>query len=322
MSDVVLEALDAIGSIDSYNKSFKRQLRLDGKSKSTQVNYPKTVERFAEFLRSKGMPTNVHSIKREHVEAYIDALLGDSIGPAPVQTPRNYYYYHLKAFFNFLVNDYEEIQEVDHPMRKTKPPAVVERVVNKADDIDIRRILDTCSVPRGTKLPSGRVFLNLRDEAIIRVLIDAGPRRSEVAQLSREVDLDRHVTVVLGKGSVERGIIFGAKTARSLDKYLIARSRHRHARLEALWLANRGQLTADGIYQMLTRRAARVGIHMTPHQLRHAWGHSLKMSGMRDEELMVLGGWRSHAMMRHYGKSAAAERAAAAHERMSPGDRF
>lgn len=308
-----------VSDIERFIQSFCRHLKAEGKAEITQFNYPRTVARFRDFLRDAGMPTNVHDIGREHVEAYIESLIGEAKGAATTQTPRNYYY-HLKAFFNFLVDVYEEIE--DDPMRNMTPPKVVERVINKAAEVDVAAVLKTCAVPRDKRLPAGVAFLNLRDEALIRMMIDAGPRRSEVTRLRRDVDLDRRVAVVMGKGASERTIVFGAKTARSLDRYLIKRERHRYASLDHLWIGAKGALTADGVYQMLVRRAALVGIHMTPHQLRHAWAHALKVSGMRDEELMVLGGWRSDAMMRHYGRSASAERAAATHAQMSPGDSY
>src|SRR4051794_30320934 len=58
--------------------------------------------------------------------------------------------------------------------------------------------------------PGGR-----RDEVIFRLLLDTGVRVSELCGLKLEdVDLDRELAYVAGKGSRPRVVPFGAKTGR------------------------------------------------------------------------------------------------------------
>jgi site-specific recombinase XerD len=71
-----------------------------------------------------------------------------------------------------------------------------------------------------------------------------------------DVDLDLDVLLVLGKGRRERTLPFGRKAGEALDRYLRARSRHKHAVLPWLWLGQRGRLTEWGLVQMLRRRGA------------------------------------------------------------------
>jgi integrase len=58
------------------------------------------------------------------------------------------------------------------------------------------------------------------------------------------------------------------------------------------------------------------------HVFRHTFGHLWRANGGEEGDLMVLGGWKSRAMLDRYGKSAAVERAKSAHRRFSPGDRI
>lgn len=312
---------EAIADIDRMNESFRLHLNASGMSKTVTHNYPKTVERFSRFLKDAGMPRDVHNIKREHIEAYISSLLDAFPGRvATTQTPRTYYY-HLRAFFIFLVDVYEEL--AINPMANMKPPQIAERIVGIVEEVNLAALLKSCAVPRGGgDLTQLQKFVALRDGALIRLMVDSGPRLAEVGSLSKDVDLKRRSARVMGKGRRERDIAFGAKTALALDKYLIARGRHPHADCEELWLGLRGPLTTTGIYQALTKRARKLGFHITPHMLRHSWAHLCKVGGMGDEDLMSLGGWNDPTMPRHYGRSAAAERAAQVHARISPGDRF
>jgi integrase/recombinase XerC len=86
----------------------------------------------------------------------------------------------------------------------------------------------------------GRGFLEVRDAAILRLMIDTGIRRAELIGLEVEdVDLDMDVAIVLGSGRREQSLPFGKKTAMALDRYLRARSRHPHAHRPELWLAQK-----------------------------------------------------------------------------------
>src|SRR6266513_5068957 len=93
---------------------------------------------------------------------------------------------------------------------------------------------------------------DLRDTAIIAVLTATGIRLSELAGLrSGDVDLWQRELTVRGKGGKDRIVKIGHQAARSLDRYLRARSRHAHSWRPQLWLGagNREPLTAAGIYQ-------------------------------------------------------------------------
>lgn len=198
-------------------------------------------------------------------------------------------------------------------MTNISPPPKPDKIRSVVEEANIAKLLKTCS---------SKSFRDVRDAALIRLMIDAGPRLGEATHLCKDVDLRGRRAHVMGKRMQERDLVFGSKTALSLDHYLRARRRHAFADREELWLGLRGPLTESGVYQMLSNRVAKIRIHASPHQLRQSWAHLCKMQGMSDETLMVLGGWRSAEMLPYYGRSAAAERAALEHARLSPGNRF
>ncbi|MBM7494017.1 integrase [Micromonospora luteifusca] len=95
-----------------------------------------------------------------------------------------------------------------------------------------------------------------------------------------------------------------------------------HAR--ELWLADRGirALAANGIKLMLKRRGQRAGVaNVHAHRWRHNFAHEWKRAGGDTGDLMLLLGWTSDDMPRHYGASAAAERAQESQSRVGIGER-
>jgi integrase/recombinase XerC len=219
----------------------------------------------------------------------------------------------LKQFFKWLMLDAEEIDR--SPMERVKPPKVEKRLIPVICDDETKKILDTCK---------GKQFIHLRDEAIIRLYYNTGARLSEVGHLRLvDVDLNSDSIHYRGKGSKERRVRFGPKTARAISRYLRAREKHIAADLPDLWLAERGRnpLKPNGIKLMLKRRGAAAGLSgVHAHRWRHNFAHQWKIAGGDTGDLMLLLGWTSEDMARHYGASAAAERAQETQLRMGIGE--
>lgn len=172
----------------------------------------------------------------------------------------------------------------------------------------------------------GRTFVDWRDTAIIRLLLDGGLRVSELTGIDTD---DLHITEkwakVTGKGNRVRAVHFGDKTSLALDRYRRARAKHPHASDSGWFLGERGRFTPDGVRERLKVRAAQAGLDpaaVHPHRFRHTAAHDWLLNGGQERDLMRLMGWRSDAMLERYGASAADQRAREAVQRMKRGDRI
>jgi site-specific recombinase XerD len=65
----------SLGSYEALKRSFHRKLLSENKSPRTIQTYGESLRRLGDFLLAQGMPTEVASIRREHVEAFIAHLL-------------------------------------------------------------------------------------------------------------------------------------------------------------------------------------------------------------------------------------------------------
>ena len=219
----------------------------------------------------------------------------------------------LQQFFKWLTVDEEEFDR--SPMLGVRQPRTPTRLIPIIATEDTTRILQVCR---------GKDFADRRDEAIIRMLANTGARLSEVAGLAvQDVDLELDTVQFRGKGAKERRVRLGPRTARAVSRYLRARGRHPASSETRLWLPVRGAepLSANGIKLMVRRRGQQAGLSgIHAHRWRHTYAHEWKLGGGDSGDLMLLLGWTSEDMPRHYGASAAAERAQEVQARMRIGD--
>ena len=237
--DIVSETLE------SLRASFNRSLRVEGKAERTLMSTASPSTYFSRWLTEQGLPADLSGLTREHVLGWLDALRARGLSHGTVRTR----WRGLRRFVNWLVA--EDILGSD-PLAgimvdEPEPPPVP-----VFTDEELTALLDACK---------GKGFNDLRDAAVIRLLIDCGLRVGELTGIdTKDLDLDGESVAVTGKGSRVRMAYFASQTGLALDRYLRARRAHRHAADPALFLGERGRFTPDGVRERLKVRADRAGL--------------------------------------------------------------
>jgi site-specific recombinase XerD len=207
-----------------------------------------------------------------------------------------------------------------NPMAVLTAPELVDDPIAVFTVEQLRELVGTCGTGRR------RHFLDVRDEAILRLFFEAGARRGEIATAKLSgLNLGTRLLRVEGtttKTLVGRDIPFTNKTALAVQRYLVMRAKHPKAKThsDALWLAPKGALTSGGLYQMIRRRGQSIGLSIHPHQLRHSFANIYLDNGGKEDNLQRLGGWQSDRMVRRYSRANADQRARAEHADLAIGD--
>ncbi|WP_344513224.1 tyrosine-type recombinase/integrase [Dactylosporangium maewongense] len=292
------------GDWPGHLRDWDRTLRAANHPETTRYNYLLAAAQLGRYLGEHSPdpdavdaaedPTDVTKAHVEHFQAWV-------IETRSAATALNKHK-GLQQFFKYLVDE----DEMDRsPMDRVKQPKTPKKLIPVMRDDDTKKLLDACK---------GKAFVNLRDEALIRLYYNTGARLSEVGNLLlTDLDLNTESVRFHGKGAKDRRVRFGPKTARALSRYLRARAKRRDVeQVPNLWLAERGArpLLPNGIKIRLKRLGLAAGLDgVHAHRWRHNFAHEWHRAGGNTGDLMLLLGWTSEDMPRHYGASAAAERA-------------
>jgi integrase len=300
---------------DAFAGQWERSLRARNVAPLTLRRYLQSYRRLAGWAVAAGIGAP-DEITGDQLEEFFSHELSRTTRTGRQAKPGSVAidYRHLRVFFNWLADK----DDVASPMAKLHAPSVPETPVPLFTDEALKALIAACK---------GRDFTSRRDTAIVRLLLDAGLRRAEIANLTVfDLDLREQTATVLGKRSKTRTVAYGTKTAEAIDDYLRMRRRHPDRNRDQLWLAaspHRGALGYDGLRLMLDRRAKAAGVEgMFAHRFRHTAVSAFLEAGGSEGDAMTIFGWASRDMLQRYGAAAKERRAIAAARRLNVGDRI
>ncbi|HET9031094.1 MAG TPA: site-specific tyrosine recombinase/integron integrase [Candidatus Aquilonibacter sp.] len=251
---------------------FAAYLRLErGQSPRTSEEYARDVELFGEFLEP-GHPKNTAFFKltaatTSDVRRFVMELMG----------PRKYTATSVRrkiaALRSYFSLQKREGRRTDNPAQDVPPPKAAKRLPHVMSEPEVAKLLRT-------RIAGKTDFQRLRDVAMMELLYASGIRRAELVGLNlSDVDLDRRIMRVIGKGNKQRTVFINQASADAIRAYLGVRPRTPD---EALFLSKRKTRLSHRQAWVVFREFAQLsGLtkHVTPHVMRHSFATHLLENG-------------------------------------------
>ncbi len=259
---------------DQNLRSFFNFLIIEkGLSKNTVKAYETDIKGFIKWI-NKNNKQSLLNIKESSVNQYISYLFSLKLKSSSVNRKIS----SLKSFYLFLLKKklirYSPFSEVISPKQEKYLPASM-------SESEVEKLLNS---------PDASKEIEQRDKAMIEMLYATGMRISELVNLKiTDIDMNRSVIKVMGKGSKERLIPFGESASEALFNYLKIR---KDSSSKEVFISNRGKkITRVAFWQRIKVYLLRenLKISISPHTLRHAFATHLLNRGadLRSVQLLL-----------------------------------
>lgn len=242
-------------------QSFLEYTDAKGHSPLTVSSYRQDMRRFKGFLLQGGLSTLVETIDAKVIRSYTVWLKKKNYAPATIKRKID----SLSSFCNYLES---EDLILKNPMRKVDRVKIGLRFPKFLIEEEILRLLRA--------VDTYNISTRLRDQAIIRVFLFVGLRRSELMALVwSDIDFSKGTIKVLGKGNKERILPLNEEPKNALWNYL--QSRLPLSNPSVFLNRYKNRLHANCLSRMLRKLRKKAGIskNVTPHVLRHSFATRL-----------------------------------------------
>lgn len=241
---------------------------------ATLQTYQKVLGRFIAFLEQQGI-THPEQVNARHARQYLAQFAGKS----------DWYLNGIARAIRTLVR-FRHKEGYMPELVTFEMPKVRQKRLPFLDAEQVARLLAICDV---------------RERALIMLMVDSGLRRQEVCNLKRgDVDLrSGAVTVIQGKGRKDRLAFIGADARRSLLAYL--RMQDNQSEDAPLFQTQSGgKFTPAGLRSIFVRLSKRAGFKVTPHMLRRTFATLSLQNGIDLVSLQTLLGHENSENTRRY----------------------
>lgn len=289
-------------NLEHHFQHFLIFCKVEGFTPKTIKNYRSFIKPFIDHCRNELGIEDTSALLPIHIRSYL-LTFKDRVKPYTFHD----YFRAIKRFFNWLVD--EGVLSVS-PMANMKPPRIPKTIIQPFQTDHIRSLLALCEK---------NTFLGVRNRAIILVFLETGLRLKELANMQIEdIDFERGIIKVMGKGARERVVAIQLRTQKALLRYLLSRDdNHR-----CVWVSEeRRPLTEWGIAIMIRKLGKRAGLNnvrCSPHTFRHTAATMSLDNGASEFEVQAMLGHSTITMTRRYVATLNSEKAAKAHKRFSP----
>ena len=238
--------------------------KIEGCSKNTILYYKSTIEKMLEKIDKR-----IDDIKTEDIRNYLAEYKYERKSTkTTIDNMRRIF----SSFFAWLENEDYILKNPVKRIKKVKTGRVVKEILT---DEHLETLLNNCD--------------NIRDLAIIQLLISTGMRVGELVKLNIEdINFNERECIVFGKGESERIVYFDARTKLYLNQYLNTRTDSNNALFVSLRKPH-NRLGISGVEITLKKLGKKSKIdNVHPHRFRRTLATNAIDKGMPIEQVQRL----------------------------------
>jgi site-specific recombinase XerD len=259
LSEILDIQTETVEGNHRYFSEFIGHLRRVGRSPSTLTAYASDLRHFTAWYSARfNNRFTIDQLEPADVEAYLS--WGQDQGFKPTTLNRRLSV--IKRYIhwcrrNGIINGQVQV-EIDD-ITTQKPAELIPEGLNKQQKERLLTVFENKA--------------NIRDRAIILVLLNTGLRVSELVALEpKDVEVSRNESVIhIRKNGASRSIPLPSTASKALATYLEVRPSELG---KGLFIGRQGSLTKEGIAAMIARYAEQASlIGITPNTLRHTFAY-------------------------------------------------
>ena len=253
---------------DPLVDSFLSALRLEkGLSENTIKAYSNDCQDFNKWLFSNKKYRAVAATEAD-IENYLKHLRVINLSNSSINRKLS----SLKHFFNYLSKT--KLLK-SNPVMNISGPKNIKVLPKSLSIIDVNSLIEA---------PDCSNFIGLRDRAMIELMYATGVRISELINLEySNIDLNRSLIKVMGKGGKERMIPFGDDALTWLINYIeFRRKNNLSLNSRDFFISQQGKkITRQAFWHRIKiyLKASGLSMDVSPHTLRHAFATHLLNNG-------------------------------------------
>ena len=235
----------------------------------TLRSYKYDLMEFSKFLSNYDKKLSFLDIDRSAIQFFIQALSKKGVADKTLQRKVS----TIKSFYRYLTEylyiDYNISDLISIPKSgRTLPTTLSKNEINKL-----------------MSLPDLSTSAGKKDKSILEIFYSTGIRISELTKIElKNIELEKRMIKVLGKGNKERYVIIGKEALKSLDEYLKIRNvlfENNKFLYPNMKKGKNLHLNEKTVYNMVKKYLKVVSNNekLSPHSLRHSFATHLLENG-------------------------------------------
>ena len=243
--------------------SFINYLKDKDYSQNTVLSYEKDLDLFCEYAKN----CDVAKVDYSFIRSYLQFLHNQNYTAKTISRHIS----SLKSFFKYLTK-MDIIKE--NPCLLVTNPKIEKKLPNYINyqDLEVLFSIPDCSSPLG-----------LRNRLILELLYSCGVRVSELVNIKlSDIDFSNNRSLILGKGSKERYVLYGKICQDLLNDYIDNSRPLLNKNSEYLLLNKFGNKITDRAIRMIIDdivKKSSLKLNISPHTLRHTFATHLLNEG-------------------------------------------